>query len=241
MIGHYRMAGRIGLICAMALFTGTLTGQAQEPARSGNTNTAVKYNPPVRNAPAGRVGGSTRGTAESDLTVEVLAPDHVGLSSVDQPVLYWFLSRPVAKPLEISIDTVEVSSNGPLLEKTLDKSWPAGISGLSLRDTGVRLKPGVTYRWSVAVVFDPAQRSRDVIASGLIQHVRATARPAHADADADAAARISAGNGYWYDALADLSRDIDRRPGRRGQRADLLEQVGLATPAAFDRAAEPRS
>jgi hypothetical protein len=239
MIGHYRMAGRIGLICAMALFTGTLTGQAQEPARSGNTNTAVKYNPPVRNAPAGRVGGSTRGTVESDLTVEVLAPDHVGLSSVDQPVLYWFLSRPVAKPLEITIDTVEVSSGGPLLEKTLGNSWPAGISGLALRDVGVRLKPGVTYRWSVAVVFDPAQRSRDVIASGLIQHVRATTRPAHADDEA--AARISAGNGYWYDALADLSRDIDRRPGRRGQRADLLEQVGLAAPAAFDRAAEPRS
>jgi hypothetical protein len=237
MIRRYRKAGRIGLICAMALFGGTLPTHAQETGKTGKT--VAKYNPPLRSAPAGRIGGSTRGAAESDLVVEVLAPDHVGLSGTDQPVLYWYLSRPVARPLEITIDTAELSTGGPLLEKRIDKQWPAGISGLSLRDAGVRLKPGVTYRWSVAVIYDAAQRSRDVIASGLVQYARAPARPSRTDDEA--AAQVSAANGYWYDALADLSRDIEHRPDRRSQRADLLEQVGLAAPAAFERAARPGS
>jgi hypothetical protein len=97
----------------------------------------------------------------------------------------------------------------------------------------------VTYRWSVAIVFDPVQRSRDVIATGLIQYVRPS--PAPVRTDDEASAQLNARNGYWYDALADLSRDIDRWPNRRALRADLLEQVGLTQPAAFDRTAQPRS
>ena len=167
----------------------------------------------------------------TDVVVEVLSPDdHVGLSAVDQPVLYWYLSRTVDRPVEVAIDTVVLSAAAPLVETTLKKSWPAGISALSLHDLGVRLKSNVTYRWSVAVVIDSAQRSTDVTASGLIQYVRPTSRPA--SSDPEDAARLNAEKGYWYDALAAISRDIDRRPEHRSQRADLLEQVGLAAPAA---------
>jgi len=240
MIRQCNMLGRLGLACVIALFAGTMTSHAQEAGRAASAVVKpIIYVPPLRSAPAGRVGGSTRGAADSDLVVEVLAPDHVGLSAVNQPVLYWFLSRPVTKPLEITIDTVELSTNRPLLEKTLGKQWPAGISGLALRDVGVSLKPGVTYRWSVAVVFDPVQRSRDVIATGLIEYVRPSPGPILTDDES--AAQLSARNGYWYDALADLSRDMERWPNRRAQRADLLEQVGLNLPAAYDRAVQPRS
>ena len=93
----------------------------------------------------------------------------------------------------------------------------------------------VIYRWSVAVVLDSAQRSTDVTASGLIRHVRSA--PGPASADPESIARILAEKGYWYDALTALSLDIDRQPARRKQRADLLEQVGLTAPAAYDRAA----
>jgi hypothetical protein len=238
MIRNFKSLVGIALVCAIALYAETIAAQIQETQRTtGASAKAITYNPPKRSAPAGRVGGSTRGTAKSDLVVEVLAPDHVGLSAVDQPVLYWYLSRPVTAPLEITIDTVELSAAGPLLEKTLDKPWPAGISALSMRDMGVRLKPGVTYRWSAAVITDPAHRSVDVVASGLIQYVR----PATGLPRADDEARIYAESGYWYDAVNALSRGIERRPDRRRERADLLEQVGLAAPAAFDRATGPAS
>jgi hypothetical protein len=237
MTRHRRLLREFCLVLVVCLSVAAPAGQAQDPPTGGKTaEKAFKYNPPSRNAPAGRVGGSTRGLPGSDLVVEVLSPsDHVGLSANDQPVLYWYLSRPVDKPLEVTLDTAELSSAAPLVETTLKKTWPAGISAVSLRDLGVRLKPDVIYRWSVAVVLDSAQRSTDVTASGLIRHVRSA--PGPASADPESIARILAEKGYWYDALTALSLDIDRQPARRKQRADLLEQVGLTAPAAYDRAA----
>jgi hypothetical protein len=232
MIRNWRLLGGFGLAIAATITLSAPSARAQDAAGGKS----FSYTPPSRSAPAGRVGGSTRGSPQSDFVVEVLTPEnHVGLSAVDQPVLYWYVSKPVNKLVEISIDTDEPTAAPPLLETTLRKSWPAGISGLSLRDLGVRLKPGVTYRWSVAVVVDPAQRSSDVTATGMIQHVR----PASGTipSEPEAAARISAQQGYWYDALAALSRDADRRPDRRAMRADMLDQVGLKVPAAFDRQA----
>jgi hypothetical protein len=237
MVRNRRLLGEFGLAFVIALSVAVPAGHAQPPP--AGTKAAAKpftYNPPSRSAPVGRVGGSTRGLPGTEVVIEVLSPDdHVGLSAVDQPVLYWFLSRPVDWPVEVTIDTAELSAAAPLVETTLKKSWPAGISALSLRDLGVRLKPGVTYRWSVAMVVDPAQRSSDVTASGLIQYVRPASGPV--SPDPESAARLNAEKGYWYDALAALSRDVERRPDRRTQRADLLEQVGLAVPAAFDLAA----
>jgi hypothetical protein len=241
---RYRLFGTIGLACAVMLSTGIAVGQTKESGTSaGLTGKPVIYQPPQRGAPIGRTGGSTRGTTESRLTVEVLAPNHIGLSAVDQPVLYWYLSRAVTAPLEITIDTLDLSADGSLLEMTIDRGRPAGISSLALRDAGVRLKPGVTYRWSVAVVVDSAQRSNDTIASGTIEYVPPPAALARsvARADEETAARFYADHGYWYDALALLSRNVERRSDRRAQRANLLEQEGLAEPAAFERSARPRS
>jgi len=226
------------------LSTSIATGQTRDSGKpAAMAGKPVTYHPPQRGAPIDRVGGSTRGTTESALTVEVLAPNHIGLSAVDQPVLYWYLSRAVTAPLEITIDTPDLSASGPLLETTIERGRPAGISAFALRDAGVRLKPGVTYRWSVAVVVDPAQRSNDMIASGLIEHVPPPADLARsvARADDETTTRFYAERGYWYDALTAVSRSVERRPERRGERADLLEQVGLAEPAAFERSAKPRS
>ena len=50
--------------------------------------------------------------------------------------------------------------------------------------------------------------------------------------------RILAARGLWYDTLALVSDWITRYPGepaRRGQRAGLLEQVGLTDVAAYER------
>ena len=75
----------------------------------------------------------------------------------------------------------------------------------------------------------------------LIQFVPPSAELANkiTRAREDAVAHLYAENGYWYDAMAALSHDINRQPDRHQQRADLLEQVGLMEPAAFDRSAKP--
>ena len=48
--------------------------------------------------------------------------------------------------------------------------------------------------------------------------------------------------GFWYDAIATLSEQIDANPADRDlreQRAALLEQVGLKAAAAYERGASP--
>jgi hypothetical protein len=194
----------------------------------------------MRGAPASRVGGGTRGTRDAELVLCVLAPDHTGLTTLAQPTLYWFVSEPPSAPVEISL--LAGDAEKPVLTRTLPASTGAGVHALDLSRLGVTLKPGTEYEWFVSVMHDPAQRSKDVTAGGTIQRV--PLEPA-IRAEASAAGErgsplVYARAGLWYDAIAGLSRLIDRNPrdeALRSQRAALLEQVNLPAAAAYDRAA----
>lgn len=215
--------------------------QTPPPERSGTQeatlpNAGIMYVPPSRGAPAGRVGGSTRGSGDELPSLEVLAPDHAGLTASPQPTLLWYLGAPAKGPIQIIIDTAEMSGRPPLLELTLKPTPSPGINAVDLASHKIRLEPGRLYRWSVSMLVDPGQRSGDLLASGLILHRPRAAEPGRADPVT--AANQLAAQGYWYDALAILSRAIAQQPGAgglRSLRADLLEQVGLREPAAFDR------
>lgn len=198
------------------------------------------YKPPLRGAPASRVGGGSRGVDSGGAPrIAVLAPDHTGLTTQTQPDLYWYLSKPVATKLEITV--INDQAIQPLVEKKLDTPTRAGIQRLRLKDLGVQLKPGIEYRWFVGMVTDPQQRSNDVIASGTI--MRNEAPPALTQKLAQADKRnvpfIYAEEGYWYDAIATISDLIAANPGDaalRQQRAALLEQAGLDEAARFEQA-----
>lgn len=198
------------------------------------------YKPPLRGAPASRVGGGSRGADSGGAPrIAVLAPDHTGLTTQTQPDLYWYLSKPVATKLEITV--INDQAIQPLVEKKLDTPTRAGIQRLRLKDLGVQLKPGIEYRWFVGMVTDPQQRSNDVIASGTI--MRNEAPPALmqklAQADKRSVPFVYAEEGYWYDAIATISDLIAANPGDaalRQQRVALLEQAGLDEAARFDSA-----
>jgi hypothetical protein len=204
----------------------------------------VTYIPPNRKTPGGRIGASTRGVVDHTLTIEVLAPDdHIGWSATAQPTLYFYLSQPVTQPLEVTINTDELGKrHEPLLEATLDQDRSEGIFPINLRDYRVRLAPEVIYRWSVAIIINPDQRSSDLIASGLIQYAPPPTDFASAAThlQGDALMRSYAERGYWYDAITTVSQGAGRQPDWRQQRADLLDQVRLPGPAASDRMAEPK-
>jgi hypothetical protein len=187
-----------------------------------------RYAPPL-GAGSGmrRLGGAVRGGSDEP-TVLVLAPDHVGRTASASPTLYFFLDRDVDAPIEISV--VDPNAIEPLAELTFSPPRTAGIHAVPLAGRGVALKPGVVYRWSAAIVRDAESRSGDVVASGAIERSGAAPKPANADTLAQA--------GFFYDALAAVSGEIDAHPGDaryRARRAALLEQVGLAKVAAFDR------
>ncbi|MCW5591995.1 MAG: DUF928 domain-containing protein [Burkholderiales bacterium] len=208
------------------------------PAAAPQAAQAVAYKPPSRGAPQRRVGGASRGAADKAPVVSVLAPDHVGYSLEEQPDLYWFISRPSAVRIELTL--IDGRSPAPTKEVVLEGARSAGIQRFSLREHGVRLAEGTDYEWSVAVVPDTESRSADILSGGALRRVASdpalAARLKALSGTARAAALAEAG--IWYDALATLGREADANPqdgAVRRVRADLLDQVGLKEAAAFER------
>jgi len=245
-----------GAVCAVALaVTIPMVGGAQEkkdvqqPPRLGaqppsaTTTAAVPtYKPPLRGAPAGRIGGGTRGSGREVFVLTVLAPDHNALTVSEQPSLFWFISSATALPIEVTL--MDPRATKPVLEARLAAPVEPGVHRIRLADHGVRLEPGVSYRWYVTIVPDSDRRSRDILAGGAIERIAPPdeLRAKLAQARKEETPSVYAEAGVWYDALAAISDQIDSAPNDaalRKQRATLLAQVGLP-PAGEDGAVTPR-
>lgn len=180
------------------------------------------YKPIGRGAPAGRVDAGSRGDGDEVASLYVLAPEEVGLTTSSQPSLVWFQTAPARLPFEISL----LKPNDPkaVLRVRRTDASAGGFQHLDLADHGVRLEPDTDYQWVVALVRDPQSRSRDIVASGWIRHVDKR------DALRGSSPARFAAEGIWYDAVAELSKQIAARPRDpqlAADRRDLLMQVGL--------------
>jgi hypothetical protein len=208
------------------------------PASAGvSTNAKVRFRPATSGTASVRVTGGSRGTGDAAVTLDVLAPDDVGLTTQEQPSLFWFQSRPADAQFELTL--LQPKKVKPLIQLKVERASKAGIQRLKLSEHGVKLNPGVEYQWVVALVTDPDNRSTDLVASGVIKRVEPDAgfkgRISHA-APASLP-NLYAEAGIWYDALAALSDQIEAQPGDktlRETRAELLRQVGLNAAAQAD-------
>ena len=209
----------------------------EQKTQAGQVKKPLLYHPPRGlGAPSAgrRVGGGTRGTNKSIPILSVLAPDHTGLTVREQPDLYWFASDVVTTPVELTL-TLE-KGDTPLLEKRLPVPTKAGIQRVRLSDYGVKLIPGERYNWSIALVFDPKRRSKDIIAMGAIERVDRADINLVAAPTTDAFYRFAA-DGLWYDAVMVISELIETTPADmtlRKHRAELLDQVDLPEIGNFD-------
>jgi hypothetical protein len=162
--------------------------------------------------------------------LSALVPQDIGLTMSEQPVLYWFISTGTTLPVEVAISDPQATQ--PLLETRLSGPVQPGLHRIKLADHGVRLAPGIAYRWSVTVISDANRRSRDILAGGVIERVEAPAglREKLAELPRDEYPFAYATAGLWYEALDSISNLIDARPSDaqlRKQRSALLNQVGL--------------
>jgi hypothetical protein len=181
-----------------------------------------------------RVTGGSRGSGPEAVALDVLAPDEIGITTQEQPSLFWFQSKPANARFELTL--LQDNKVKPIVDVQVDRASKAGVQRLKLADQGVKLAPGVEYQWVVALITDPDNRSKDLIASGVIKRTEPSAELKDKLGKADPASipGIYAEAGIWYDALGALSDQIDARPddqGLRQSRADLLRQVGLKTAA----------
>jgi hypothetical protein len=172
--------------------------------------------------------------------VSLLAPDHVGLTSQDQPALYWFVSETVTTPIEVEVTLMGADGVKPIMKAKLSPPIEPGIQRVNLADHGVHLAPGAQYEWSVALVLDPKRRSRDIVVSGGIERVnteQAADIPTDKTPNLDTVARYAKA-GLWYDTIMSVSDLIAASPTNqslRQQRADLLETAGLKEVSVYDR------
>ena len=206
--------------------------KAQSSGASQKARAAYVYVPPKRGAPLARVGGGSRGVNDNLPYISVITPDHVGFTSLSQPVLYWYISDDMNTRFEFAL--INDDDIDPMVEVTSEQKMKAGLNSMNLADHGVTLEPGVAYQWSVALVSDVDKRSSDIVSSGQIELLELTdAQKAELEtAGAEERVMIHAREGYWYDTFAGLSELIAADPGNselRTQRAALLEQIGLPT------------
>lgn len=207
--------------------TNALRSASVTSSPSTNRPPAARFRPVTKPAPSVRLTGGSRGTGEQLVSLDVLAPADVGFTTLEQPSLFWFQSRPSKARLELAI--LQENRPEPVFSRSFDQAANAGIQRLDLKGTDVRLLPGTEYQWVVALVTDPENRSTDLVASGFIKRV-------------ESAAATPPEVGFWYDTLAALSDRIQAQPADaviRSSRADLLRKAGLNTAAAFDAAAKP--
>jgi len=185
--------------------------------------------PPQVKFPRARVGGISRGSLGKDPAVLALVPDHVAWTSHSRPTLYWHIDKVTTLPIVFTLREDEAVR--PMLEATLSPPKQAGLQVIRLKDHGVELKEGVTYRWFVAVQRDPDSPSQDIVTGGMIERVpfveihhlcpSFTNEP-----DPGNLARC----GLWYDALGVVCDKLESTPQDPllcRQLAKLLADAGL--------------
>ena len=188
------------------------------------------YKPPRRGAPAGRVGGGTRGIESDKPIIAALVPEQIGLTLQEQPSLYWYLSKPTEYLIEFTL--IDEQSVQPILEKRIGFGVQAGIHVIKLADYGIRLATGKQYKWFIALIPDLNHRSKDTIAGGSIERIRCpeSLLTKLAQTNKKEVPLVYAKAGIWYEALSTISELIDAEPGSLNlmkMRAFLLRQVGI--------------
>ncbi|TFG91866.1 MAG: DUF928 domain-containing protein [Myxococcales bacterium] len=238
---------------AFALAAAAHTAEAAEEGQDGSAAAtagavapdataapAPVYRLPKVGKPRGRIGGGRRGPITGVADVRVLVPDHVGQTTSAQPSLYWYLAEPVKGEVILEFAVIDDTSIDPLLDRRLTIPASTGLQRVRLSELGISLEPEQEYQWSVAVVSDPEDHSKDVVGSGWVQRVSAPDALAEqlAAAGPEGAASVYGEAGLWYDMLDAAFERIRANPeseNYREQLAVVLEEAGLPGEAARQR------
>lgn len=217
----------------------------QRPPVSANRPSVprVVYKPPTMGKPAKTVGGGSRGDGEVMPRLFVMAPNHVGQTTSGQPSLFWYIDRVPDAGWRLEFTLLDEGGVAPRVERALPTPERAGLHRIRLADFDATLDPGREYQWSVALIRNPDDRSKDVAATAWIDRVESAQISPRLDGqDGSRAAAIYAEAGIFYDALAALCDAIDLDPANaelREQRSALLRQVGLEVTAGGREGEQP--
>ncbi len=184
-------------------------------------------------------GGASRGNRTSDcpvptgsVIVAIIPENGFGVTLQSHPTFLFHLPslNADAPPPQMEFVLRDKDDNDLYRVRFLLNSG-GGIARIKLQDTmGYRgLEANQEYQWSVAMICRPSDRSRDIVAAGLIRRVPAPPELANLTTT-PSIERVEALSraGIWYDAIADLA-DLQRvNPTvTSNQWQSLLQAVGL--------------
>jgi hypothetical protein len=187
---------------------------------------ALVYRPPRRGAPRDRTAGGLR-AGRALPTLLALTPEHLAQTVSEQPSLFWHIDAAAPEGARVVFTLIDDAHVEPLVEMELPAPRTAGVQRVRLADCGVTLALEGEYEWSIALVTDPANRSRDVVSTGYMRRVK---WPAALDPATPTSAHAYAALGLWYDALESLGDILQVSPDNAQlieQRNSLLRQAGL--------------
>jgi len=195
----------------------------------------LKYNPPFRGAPATArlVGMALRSLVpiDNDLLLSVLTPTHTGITTQAQPVMYWYVSKPISKPFQfIEFVLNSEQSIAPVLRTHLPSVTKSGIQKLQLSDYDINLQADIEYTWSIALVPDPDSRSHDFVTSGKIKYIKPKDELQRRVRESSTAqhAYIFSKAGFWYDAIASIIQQTEEYPEDRLYSDNLISLMDQA-------------
>lgn len=235
---HFRCRLAVLASASIAVLAWAVPAAAEQ---HGEAPDAVSAAPPVYQLPkvgkpTGRVGGGRRGTGGLP-DLYVLVPDHVGYTASTQPVLYWYLSEQAKGDVRFEVTLIDEGSPNPMVDQHLPAPGESGLQAIRLADYGVSLRPGQEYQWSISLVPEPGDRSKDVVSSGWIEVIPPPdgLDSQLAQAGPGGAAVVYGAAGLWYDTLDATASRVRSQPDDARARSDLaglLSQVGLPESAA---------
>ena len=157
--------------------------------------------------------GRVRGAADHWPSIYLLSPEHTGLTTQEQPSLFWFMDRPAGN-VKMELTVLQDKNPQPLVEIPLDAS-KSGIQRVDLSTTACKLTAGQEYQWVVALIPDDAHRMNDVTRSAVIRRIDPpeplVEKMLTLGSTVDRAVEY-AKSGIWYDALSAVSDQIDAAP-----------------------------
>ncbi|HEY9597432.1 MAG TPA: DUF928 domain-containing protein [Cyanophyceae cyanobacterium] len=238
----------LAMILGIAINT-PVPGQAQLRSSSLRDKLEDAFRPPDTTAtPQDRQGAASRGgqgagtggECQAEKPPILLVPANGGRTIAEHPTVFWYMPSTSALSLEFVLqddsDNVVYSTQYELAKSTKGGASAAGLMSLTIPASAsvAPLKIGQTYHWSLALICDALNRSKDTVVEGEIKRVAPNPTLALKLQQATPQERIAlyADNQLWYEtvkALVELRRDRPNDVNLADAWNTLLNSVGLGT------------
>jgi hypothetical protein len=178
-------------------------------------------------------------TGKGKRKLTALVPiSQIGRTVSEYPVFFFYLPKLDFDEAQANFYLVDENKNF-IYETTLKIKNSPGVMSVSIpaNKNVPPLEAGKNYRWYIALICDPDDRSADAVAIGIVRRVELSADILRELENADPRQKtvIYAENGIWQDALGTLAAARRANPNDRDLAADwesLLDSVELGSIAA---------